>query len=65
MKMGMAAGEARDNSCLYGAAAYGLVLCNPVGVINSGYLAQSEGIWNSTANNNSAVKVMITAALPN
>lgn len=49
MKMGMAAGEAWDNSCLYGAAAYGLVLCNPVGVINSGYLAQSEGIWASLA----------------
>lgn len=30
---------------LYGILAYGLALCNPLAVINSGYLAQSEGIW--------------------
>ncbi len=35
-------GEKRD---LYGIIAFGLVLCNPLAVINSGYLAQSEGIW--------------------
>lgn len=34
---------------LYGAAAYGLAICNPLAVINSGYLAQSEGIWASLA----------------
>lgn len=30
---------------LYGLAAFGLVLLNPVAVINSGYLAQCESIW--------------------
>lgn len=29
----------------YGILTYGLVLCNPIAVINSGYLAQSDGIW--------------------
>lgn len=38
-----AAGEERRD--LYGILAFGLVLCNPLAVINSGYLAQSEGIW--------------------
>lgn len=39
----LAAGEEKQD--LYGVLAYGLVLCNPLAVINSGYLAQSEGIW--------------------
>lgn len=30
---------------LYGAFVYGLILLNPVSVINSAYLAQSESIW--------------------
>lgn len=30
---------------VYGLIAYGLVLCSPVAVINSGYLAQSDGIY--------------------
>ena len=30
---------------LYGVIAYGLVLLNPVAVINSGYLAQCESLW--------------------
>lgn len=33
----------------YGAIAYGLVICNPLAVVNSGYLAQSEGIWSCLA----------------
>ena len=44
MKMVMEAAE-DGKKYLYGAVAYGLVLCNPLAVINSGYLAQSEGIW--------------------
>ena len=34
-----------EQKYLYGVLAYGLVLCNPLAVINSGYLAQSESIW--------------------
>ena len=34
-----------DKKELYGAIAYGLVLLNPVAVINSGYLAQCESVW--------------------
>lgn len=45
MKAAMAAGEGAEQSRYYGVAAYGLALCNPVAVINSGYLAQSESIW--------------------
>ena len=41
----MSAGEETGRGRFYGALAYGLVLCNPVAVINSGYLAQSESIW--------------------
>ena len=48
MKMVMEAAEG-ERKYLYGALAYGLVLCNPVAVINSGYLAQSEGIWSCLA----------------
>lgn len=34
-----------DRRNLYGIIAYGLVLLNPVAVINSGYLAQCESVW--------------------
>lgn len=44
LKMVMEAVE-NENRYVYGALAYGLALCNPLAVINSGYLAQSEGIW--------------------
>lgn len=44
MKMVMEAAEG-ENRYYYGAVAYALVFCNPLAVINSGYLAQSEGIW--------------------
>lgn len=48
MKMIMEAVE-HENRYIYGGIAYGLVLCNPLAVINSGYLAQSEGIWTCLA----------------
>ena len=34
---------------LYGLITYGLVLCSPITVMNSGYLAQSDGIYASLA----------------
>ena len=45
MQVAMSAGEETGKGRFYGALACGLVLCNPVAVINSGYLAQSESIW--------------------
>ena len=48
MKMVMEAVES-EKRYFYGAVAYGLVICNPLAVINSGYLAQSEGIWSCLA----------------
>lgn len=48
MKMAMETVES-EQRYFYGALAYGLVLCNPLAVINSGYLAQSEGMWASLA----------------
>lgn len=32
---------------LYGLVTYGIVLCSPITVINSGYLAQSDGIYSA------------------
>ena len=34
-----------DKKDLFGTIAYGLILLNPVSVINSGYLAQCESVW--------------------
>lgn len=34
-----------DKKELFGVIAYGLILLNPVSVINSGYLAQCESVW--------------------
>lgn len=45
MKMIMTACGSEHNRYGYGLMAYGLVLLNPIAVINSGYLAQSEAIW--------------------
>lgn len=44
MKIVMTAGE-KERRYLNGILTYGLVLLNPLAVINSGYLAQSESIW--------------------
>lgn len=44
MKIAMEAGS-EGKRYLHGILAFGLVLCNPITVINSGYLAQSESIW--------------------
>lgn len=45
MKMVMTACEDEKRKNLYGVIAYALALCNPLVVVNSGYLAQSESIW--------------------
>lgn len=34
-----------ERKYLYGLVAFGLTICNPVAVVNSAYLAQSESIW--------------------
>ncbi len=36
---------AGERGKLYGVIAYGLILLNPVTIINSGYLAQCESVW--------------------
>ncbi len=45
MKMVMAIVSGTKKGYFYGSWAYLLVLCNPLAVINSGYLAQSESLW--------------------
>lgn len=45
MGMAMEAGEEKGNKYFYGICAFSLVICNPLAIVNSGYLAQSESIW--------------------
>lgn len=49
MKIAMTAGKEEGRRHLYGLIAFALVMCNPLSIIDSAYLAQSDGIWSCLA----------------